>query len=93
MPIAENGRTILLAEDDLEVRGYLETALRCQGYSVEIAQDGEEVLSCLNGRLTPVAAVLLDIIMPRRDGLDALKEIRRFDNEIPVIMISAHPRR
>src|SRR5436305_12310395 len=88
MPEARNGRTILLAEDDIEVRGYLETALNCQGYTVEVARDGEELLSCLNGRQTPVSAVLLDIIMPRRDGFEALKEIRRFNTDLPVIMIS-----
>ena len=53
MPAAKNGRTILLGEDDLEVRNYLETALRCQGYSIEVAQDGEEVLACLRAQPNP----------------------------------------
>jgi two-component system response regulator AtoC len=88
MPVAKNGRTILLGEDDLEVRNYLETALRCQGYSIEIAQDGEEVLACLRANQVQISAVVLDIIMPRRDGLEALKEIRRFNRDLPVIMIS-----
>ena len=88
MPVAKNGRTILLAEDDLEVRSYLETALRCQGYSIEVAQDGEEVLACLRANQVPISAVVLDVIMPRRDGIEALKEIRRFNRDIPVIMIS-----
>lgn len=88
MAVAGNGRTILLGEDDLEVRSYLETALKCQGYSVEVAQDGEEVLACLHANEAPVSAVLLDMIMPRRDGINALREIRRFMPELPVIMIS-----
>ena len=88
MPAAKNGRTILLAEDDLEVRSYLETALRCQGYSVEVAQDGDEVLACLRANQVPISAVVLDVIMPRRTGIEALKEIRRFNRDIPVIMIS-----
>jgi two-component system response regulator AtoC len=88
MPTAKNGRTILLGEDDLEVRGYLETALTCQGYSIEVAQDGEEVLECLRANQIPISAVVLDIIMPRRDGIEALKEIRRFNRDIPIIMIS-----
>jgi two-component system response regulator AtoC len=88
MPAAKNGRTILLAEDDLEVRSYLETALRYQGYSVEVAQDGEEALACFHGRQTPISAIVLDVIMPRMDGIDALKEIRRFNRDLPVIMIS-----
>ena len=47
--IKNGSGTILLGEDELEVRSYLEMALRCQGYSVEMAQDGEELLSCLPG--------------------------------------------
>jgi two-component system response regulator AtoC len=78
---------ILLGEDDLEVRSYLETALKCQGYSVEIAQDGEEVLSLFQNRATPISAVIMDVILARRDGMDALKEIRRLDPVTPVIMI------
>jgi two-component system, NtrC family, response regulator AtoC len=85
---AKTGRTILLAEDDLEVRSYLETALKYQGYSVELAQDGEEALACFNNRQTPISAVVMDVVMPRKDGIDALKEIRRFDADVPVIMIS-----
>jgi two-component system response regulator AtoC len=88
MPVAKNGRTILLAEDDLEVRSYLETALRCQGYSIEVAQDGDEVLACLRANQVPISAVVLDVIMPRRTGIEALKEIRHFNRDIPVIMIS-----
>src|SRR5450759_3559315 len=88
MPAAKNGHTSLWGEDDLEVRSYLETALRCEGYSTKVAQDGEEVLACLRASQTPISAVVLDIIMPRKDGIDALKEIRRFDPDLPVIMIS-----
>ncbi len=80
--------TILLAEDDAEVRSYLEMALRCQGYIVETADDGEEAVEAL--RHNPnLSAVLLDIVMPRRDGIEALKEIRRLNPSIPVIMVSA----
>jgi len=47
MPSLREGKTILVGEDELEVRGYLEMALKCLGYSVELAEDGDEVLSCL----------------------------------------------
>jgi two-component system response regulator AtoC len=88
MPVAKNGHSIILGEDDPEVCSYLETALQCQGYSVEVAQDGEEVLACLQGREGPVSAIVMDFIMPRMDGIEALKEIRRFNRGIPVIMMS-----
>ncbi len=84
----KNGRTILVGEDELEVRGYLEMALKCLGYSVELAQDGDEVLSCLQTSRMDIAAVLLDVMMPHRDGIDTLKAIRRIAPNLPVIIIS-----
>ncbi len=88
MPDVKNSRTILVGEDELEVRGYLEMALKCLGYSVELAQDGNEVLDCLQSSRTEFAAVLLDIMMPNRDGIETLREIRRIDPNIPVIIVS-----
>jgi two-component system response regulator AtoC len=79
---------ILVAEDELEVRGYLETALECFGYSVEVAQDGEEALACLQASRSPISAVLLDLIMPKRDGLETLREIRSLYSDLPVIILS-----
>ncbi len=88
MQTAHNGRTILVGEDEMEVRGYLEMALKCLGYSVELAQDGDEVLSCLQSSRSDIAAVLLDIMMPNRDGIDTLREIRRIHPGLPVIIVS-----
>jgi two-component system response regulator AtoC len=88
MQTSRNGRTILVGEDELEVRGYLEIALKCLGYSVELAQDGDEVLSCLQASRADISLVLLDIMMPNRDGMDTLKEIRRIDPSLPVIIVS-----
>src|SRR5579885_2040626 len=64
--------TVLLAEDEPEVRSYLEMALRCHGYHIETAQDGEEVLAYLQSGAS-VSAVLLDIIMPQRRHGDATR--------------------
>src|ERR1051326_3724660 len=84
----KNGLTVLVGEDELEVRGYLAMALKCLGYSVELAQDGDEVLDYLKSTDSEVAAVLLDIMMPNRDGLDTLREIRLLNATLPVIVIS-----
>ena len=86
--IKNGSGTILLGEDELEVRSYLEMALRCQGYSVEMAQDGEELLSCLQNNAGTISAVLLDLVMPRKDGFETLKEIRRIDKDLPIIIVS-----
>jgi len=85
---SRSSRTILVGEDELEVRGYLEMALKCLGYGVELAQDGDEVLACLQSSRSEFAAVLLDLMMPNRDGLDTLREIRRIDPDLPVIIVS-----
>src|ERR1043165_7135674 len=87
MQTSKNGLTILVGEDELEVRGYLGMALKCLGYSVELAQDGDEVLEYLRSG-AEVAAVLLDIMMPNRDGLETLRDIHALDPSIPVIMVS-----
>jgi two-component system, NtrC family, response regulator AtoC len=79
---------ILVAEDELEVRGYLETALQCAGYSVEMAQDGDEALACLQSSRSRISAVLLDLIMPKRGGLETLREIRSIYADLPVIVLS-----
>jgi two-component system response regulator AtoC len=82
-----NGKTILVGEDEPDIRSYLEMALRCRGYSVESAEDGEEVLQYLREG-NSVSAVLLDIMMPRKDGLDTLREIRSVYPQLPVVIVS-----
>jgi two-component system response regulator AtoC len=83
-----NNKTILVGEDEPEVRVYIEMALREQGFSVELARNGDEVLSFLRSPGTDVAAVLLDLVMPNRDSLDTLRKIRAVDSDLPVIIIS-----
>ena len=83
-----NAKTILIGEDDMEVRAYLKMALGCLGYSVELAQDGDEVLATLQSSRAQIAAVLLDLTMPNRDGIDTLREIRRISPDLPVIVVS-----
>lgn len=87
IPSPFDGVTILLADDEPEIRGYLEMALRCKGFSVLSARDGEEALDYLHGVQKP-SLVLLDVMMPRKNGLDTLRQIRLFDQELPVIMLS-----
>jgi two-component system, NtrC family, response regulator AtoC len=79
--------TILIGEDEPEVRGYFELALKCLGYGVELAEDGEEVLEYLRQN-HQITAVLLDVMMPRKNGIETLREIRRIHSDLPVIMVS-----
>ena len=85
---ASRNSAILVGEDEAEVRNYLEMALRCHGYVVETVEDGEEVMGCLHSGEREFSAVLLDIFMPNKDGIETLREIRTFNRKLPVIMIS-----
>jgi DNA-binding response OmpR family regulator len=84
---SKNNPTILIGEDESEVRGRLRTALEAWGYSVELAHDGDEVLAYLRSG-SEVAAVVLEVLMPNRDGFETLSEIRCMDPSLPVIMLS-----
>jgi len=84
----KNRYTILIGEDDREIRDYLEMVLKCQGFSTETACDGDEVLCALREMNGNLSAVLLDLAMPARDGLATLAEIRKTNPTLPVLMVS-----
>jgi CheY-like chemotaxis protein len=79
--------SILVVDDDPGVRGVIEVAL--DGYTVSFAQDGVEALELLAHQHVDV--VLMDVMMPRLDGLEALRRMRADPalGEVPVIMLSA----
>ena len=89
LPKATSAVRILVAEDEPEIRSYLDVALRWLGYSVDFAGDGEEALARLQEQDANYSLLLLDMIMPRKDGLETLREIRKFDTGLPVIMLSS----
>lgn len=87
MQAQKNGHTVLVGEDEPEVREYLEIALKCLGYDVELAQDGDEVIRYLQSG-NAISAVLLDLMMPQSDGMETLQNIRRISSDLPVIIVS-----
>ena len=78
---------VLIAEDDIAICRGLQDLLEGEGYSTVAAADGEQALT-LFAQAKP-DFVLLDITMPRRDGYQVCREIRRVDADVPVIFISA----
>jgi two-component system, NtrC family, response regulator AtoC len=82
-----NGR-ILIVEDEPEVRDYLSIALKRHGYTTEVADDGDEAIDALTRSGSDVSLMLLDIIMPRKDGLDTLREVRQLKPLLPIVMLS-----
>jgi DNA-binding NtrC family response regulator len=79
---------VLVIDDEEIIRDALETLLTGEGYQVTTAATGGEGLDRLDGR--PVDAVLLDLMLPDRNGMEVLDEIRRRDEDLPVVMITAY---
>ncbi len=78
---------ILIAEDDRHIREGLIDLLDSEGFQTLSAPDGEEAIRCF--REEGPEFVILDIMMPKRDGYAVCREIRKVDDSIPVIFLSA----
>ncbi len=78
---------ILVVDDEPAVRDSLRRALQLEGYDVELAGDGQEALERLDSE--GVDAVVLDVSMPRLDGLAACRRLRSTGNSLPVLMLTA----
>lgn len=78
---------ILLAEDEKKIASFVRKALREAGYTVDEVNRGDEALELT--RLTPYDAIILDIMMPGRDGLSVLRQLRQARNNTPVLLLTA----
>ena len=81
---------ILVADDDRAVRDSLRRSLAFNGYQVELAADGQQALDALAGD-TGVRpdALVLDVMMPRVDGLEVCRRLRNAGDDIPVLVLTA----
>ena len=84
----ETSRRILLAEDDRLLRKAAEATLKRKGFTVFTAEDGEEAFRLAKAELPDL--VLLDLIMPKRQGFDVLRDLKGCPEtaRIPVIVLS-----
>ena len=82
--------TIMIVDDDPDIRELMKIFLEADGYHVHVAADGIQALEQLHAGARP-DLILLDLMMPRMDGEQFMKEIRgtRFA-KIPVVIISGH---
>jgi two-component system, OmpR family, response regulator MprA len=78
--------TILVVDDDPKIRSVLGRGLRFEGYDVQIAANGQEALQL--ARDTTFDLVVLDLTMPRMDGLEVCRRLRRGVN-VPILMLTA----
>ena len=82
----DSGR-LLVVDDDPDVRDSLGRALRCAGYAVTTAVHGADALDLLARR--PVDLIVLDVLMPIVDGLDACRRLRERGDATPVLVLTA----
>lgn len=81
--------TILVADDSETILLLMRTRLEMAGHTVETAADGQEVLDHIARGVVP-DMLLLDAMMPRKSGIDALRELRAAGWEVPALIVSAH---
>lgn len=78
---------ILIADDDQAVRESLRRTLIFNGYTVVLASDGEEALELITNEQPDLA--ILDVMMPRRDGLEVCRELRSHGDDLPILLLTA----
>src|SRR6201994_1050438 len=78
---------VLVVDDEPAVRRALERALRLENHEVLLAADGEEALDALASH--PADAVILDVMMPKLDGLEVCRRLRKSGDRTPVLMLTA----
>jgi two-component system response regulator MprA len=79
---------ILVVDDERAVRESLRRALELEGYEIELAEDGAEALATLENGDDP-DAMILDVLMPKMDGLEVCRRLRRTGSRLPVLMLTA----
>lgn len=81
---------VLVADDSETILLLMRTRLEMAGHEVETAADGQEVMDALHAPGHKPDLLLLDAMMPRKSGIDALRELRAEGVETPVLIVSAH---
>lgn len=78
---------ILVIEDDRKVAGFIEQGLREEGYAVDVAPDGEE--GTMLAHVYDYDVIVLDVMMPKKSGLQVAAELRREGRGTPILMLTA----
>ena len=78
---------LLLVEDDLKIASFILTGLKEAGFAIDHATDGEDGLHM--ALITPYDAAIIDIMLPKLDGLTLISKLRNQGNNTPVIILSA----
>lgn len=84
--------TILVVDDEPDIRTVVRLMARSNGYQVVEAGNGREAVEVLAKRAEPIDAVLLDVTMPEMTGHEALPRLRELVPDLPVILVSGYDR-
>lgn len=82
-----NGARILLVEDDESLGFLLKGILDAQGLDVQLYPNGEKGLTAFHSH--PFDLCILDIMLPQRDGFDLAREIRKYNQQVPIVFLTA----
>ena len=89
-PVTAGTETILIGEDDLYVRKFIKEMLLKNGYAILEAVDGEDAVRVFNENRNEIHLVILDVIMPKKNGKDVYNEIKKINSSMKVIFISGY---
>jgi two-component system response regulator MprA len=78
---------VLVVDDDRAVRESLRRSLEFNGYAVSLASDGAEALASIAGQLPD--ALVIDVMMPRLDGIETTRALRTAGNDLPILVLTA----
>ena len=78
---------VLVVEDEKKTASFIRKALQAEGFAVDVCHNGDDALAA--ARTTPFDAVVLDIMLPGRDGLSVVRQLRERKNSTPVLLLSA----
>ena len=78
---------LLVVEDDRKVAGFIQMGLREEGYAVDVAGDGNEASALAH--ITDYDAIILDVMLPKKNGLQVAAELRREGRTNPILMLTA----
>jgi DNA-binding response OmpR family regulator len=78
---------VLVVEDEKKTASFIRKALQAEGFAVDVCHNGDDAWAA--ARATPFDAIVLDIMLPGRDGLSLLRQLRERQNATPVLLLSA----
>lgn len=89
-PIDLSGKTIVILDDDLASLRYFEVLLKTTGASVITFMNGTDMIEFISRGLQGVDLIMTDYLIPYINGIDCIRQVRKVNRTIPVIMITAY---